>query len=139
MKLSGIALRMGATSNARQRSRSQLIAALTARLQIKPLSKNWNHKLFTLIFRMRMMCIVRCMRHLTDVKLRRQYEHERLHYRHENAQHHQRNRHQPPRYSRHEVRHRLQHFLVSKQVSEKPDAERKGSNEITNQLDREDQ
>src|ERR1043165_1363810 len=84
------------------------------------------------------MRLVRRVRHFADVQLRQQYENERLNQSHEHAQRHQQNRRGPgPR--RRESGERFQYLLVGKQVTEETNAERERTNQITNQLDREDQ
>src|ERR1051326_6804273 len=84
------------------------------------------------------MRLVRRMRHFTDVQLRQQYENKSLNQCHEHAQRHQQNRRGPcPRWS--ESGDGFHHLLVGEQVAEKTNAERKRTNQVTDQLDREDQ
>src|SRR6185295_7616791 len=78
------------------------------------------------------------MRHFTDIKLRQQYENKCLNQRDKHAQRHQRDRREPRR-GRSKARQRFQHLLVRKQVAEKTNAERKRTDQITDQLDRKDQ
>src|SRR5688572_11458023 len=86
------------------------------------------------------MRVLMCrMRHLAQVKLREQNKHKRLDQGHKDAQPHQGKRYKPLRKRWGQVRYRLQHLLVRKQVSEKTNTKREGTNEITDQLDRKDQ
>src|SRR5436190_21085844 len=126
-------------------SRLPCVSTYTARRRIarqriyeNELSQNRRDALHA-IFLMRMMRIMRRMRNLADVQLREQHEHERLNERHEQTQRHQQHRHRKISVRRRQVRDRVEHLLVRKDVGEKTNAQRERPDEIADYLDYENQ
>src|SRR5439155_19477752 len=83
--------------------------------------------------------IMRRMRNLAQIQLREKDENERLDKSHEQTQWHQQYRHQPIGYSGSQMCNRIHHLLVSKHVAEETNAQRKRTNEVTDELDRKDE
>src|SRR6267142_14867 len=83
--------------------------------------------------------IMRRMRDLAQIQLRKENKDECLNQSDKETQRHQRYRDHPVSYSRSQMRDRIHHLFVGKHVAEKTNAERKGTNQITDNLKRKDQ
>src|SRR5437016_9785515 len=83
--------------------------------------------------------IMRRMRNLAQIQLRKKNKDECLNQSDKETERHQEDGHHPVRDSRSQMRDRIHHLFVGKHVAEKTNAERKRTNQITDNLNRKDQ
>src|SRR5688572_1470437 len=88
--------------------------------------------------------LIMWMRDLADVQLRKQHEHKSLNECDEQTKRQQQHQNQDVRQDeirvrRKQMRERLHHFLVRKDVRKQTNAERERANQVTDQLNRENQ